>query len=108
MGVSIKDMMHERAWIKNDIFSVEVKVMVETRNRCHTKSMFTQLCHKYDKIRLINGKFISAKDLQEEGESGGGIDFLDDLFAMPLTSAKDHYVKVIPHETSGDKNLPIN
>ena len=24
MGVSIKDMMHERAWIKNDIFSVEV------------------------------------------------------------------------------------
>ena len=22
-GVSIKDMMHERAWIKNDIFSVE-------------------------------------------------------------------------------------
>ncbi len=23
-GVSIKDMVHERAWIKNDIFSVEV------------------------------------------------------------------------------------
>ena len=24
LGVSVKDMMHERAWIKNDIFSVEV------------------------------------------------------------------------------------
>ena len=25
IGVSIKDMMHERAWIKSDIFSVEVQ-----------------------------------------------------------------------------------
>lgn len=25
LGVSIKDMLHERAWIKNDIFSVEVR-----------------------------------------------------------------------------------
>ncbi len=24
-GVSIKDMVHERAWVKNDIFSVEVR-----------------------------------------------------------------------------------
>ena len=71
--------------------------MVETRNRCHTKSMFSQLCHKYDLIRLINGKFISEKDLQG---GGGGMDLLDDLFAMPLTEAKDHYVKVIPHETA--------
>ena len=29
MGVSIKDMMHERAWIKNDIFSVEVSRVCE-------------------------------------------------------------------------------
>ena len=27
LGVSIKDMMHERAWIKNDIFSVEVYLL---------------------------------------------------------------------------------
>ena len=27
VGVSIKDMMHERAWIKNDIFCVEVNMV---------------------------------------------------------------------------------
>ena len=25
VGVSVKDIVHERAWIKNDIFSVEVR-----------------------------------------------------------------------------------
>ena len=30
LGVSIKDMMHERAWIKNDIFSVEVQFILTT------------------------------------------------------------------------------
>lgn len=25
LGVSIKDMVHERAWIRSDIFSVEVR-----------------------------------------------------------------------------------
>ncbi len=28
-GVSIKDMVHERAWVKNDIFSVEVRMLTE-------------------------------------------------------------------------------
>jgi threonine dehydratase len=29
LGVSIKDLMHERAWIKSDIFSVQVQVTDE-------------------------------------------------------------------------------
>ncbi|XP_059090398.1 L-threonine ammonia-lyase-like isoform X1 [Tigriopus californicus] len=47
-GVSIKDMVHERAWIKNDIFSVEVKVLAETRNHRHTSQMVRILREKYD------------------------------------------------------------
>merc|ERR1711936_953111 len=38
LGVSIKDMMHERAWIKNDIFSVEVMCVVETKDAEHDGS----------------------------------------------------------------------
>ena len=34
LGVSIKDMMHERAWIKNDIFSVEVKRVLRCGSHC--------------------------------------------------------------------------
>ena len=29
VGVSIKDIVHERAWLKNDIFSVEVLTILE-------------------------------------------------------------------------------
>ena len=29
VGVSIKDIVHERAWLKNDIFSVEVLNILE-------------------------------------------------------------------------------
>lgn len=63
IGVSIKDMVHERAWIRNDIFSVEVKVLVETRNRRHTGEMFHQLRQQYSRIRLAAGVY---DDLYEE------------------------------------------
>lgn len=39
-GVSIKDMVHERAWIKNDIFSVEVR----NEANCHNHA-FVHYCH---------------------------------------------------------------
>ena len=32
-GASIKDMFHERAWLRTDIFCVRVKVVVEVRAR---------------------------------------------------------------------------
>lgn len=32
LGVSIKDMMHERAWIKSDIFSVQVIIFINLRS----------------------------------------------------------------------------
>ena len=40
-GASVKDMMHERAWIKNDIFSVEVnprnKLLFHRKSECGRK-----------------------------------------------------------------------
>jgi threonine dehydratase len=36
-GVSIKDMVHERAWIKNDIFSVEVSMKSSFSSKYHRK-----------------------------------------------------------------------
>lgn len=43
MGVSIKDMMHERAWIKNDIFCVEVSRLDVLPFLCFVLSSFV-LC----------------------------------------------------------------
>ncbi|XP_037777571.1 L-threonine ammonia-lyase-like isoform X2 [Penaeus monodon] len=54
LGVSIKDMLHERAWIKNDIFSVEVKVMAETRDYEHYLELRAALCSRYQRVRFAN------------------------------------------------------
>lgn len=46
VGVSIKDIMHERAWIR-DIYSVEVKVVCETRDWEHSKELRQVLKRTY-------------------------------------------------------------
>merc|ERR1712045_985368 len=43
VGVTIKDIQQERAWIKNDIFSVEDIVVVETIDAAHAGRMITEL-----------------------------------------------------------------
>ncbi|XP_032668987.1 L-threonine ammonia-lyase-like [Odontomachus brunneus] len=50
IGVSIKDIMHERAWIMSDIFSVDVKVVCETRNREHAEQLKNLLHQNYYKV----------------------------------------------------------
>ncbi|XP_031825326.1 L-threonine ammonia-lyase isoform X2 [Nomia melanderi] len=50
VGVSIKDVMHERAWIMSDIFSVEVKVVCETRDKEHADQLRNMLHQKYRKV----------------------------------------------------------
>ncbi|XP_043237526.1 L-threonine dehydratase catabolic TdcB-like [Amphibalanus amphitrite] len=52
LGVSIKDIMHERAWIRNDIYSVEVKVVAETINAAETYRLRDALCTAYEFVRF--------------------------------------------------------
>ncbi|XP_071550574.1 uncharacterized protein [Panulirus ornatus] len=52
LGVSIKDMVHERAWIRSDIFSVEVKVMAETKDYDHFLELKSALEMRYEKVRF--------------------------------------------------------
>ncbi|XP_045159723.2 L-threonine ammonia-lyase-like [Mercenaria mercenaria] len=47
LGVSIKDIFHERAWIKSDIFSVQVKVVCETRDAEHSDELHQAIKAKY-------------------------------------------------------------
>ncbi|CAG9838344.1 unnamed protein product [Diabrotica balteata] len=54
VGVSIKDIMHERAWVASDIFSVEVKVVCETRDYNHTIELRDRLNSKYKKVVFDN------------------------------------------------------
>lgn len=52
IGVSIKDIMHERAWVKTDVFSVDVKVVCETRDQEHVQQLITMLKETYANVKL--------------------------------------------------------
>ncbi|BES90687.1 Threonine dehydratase [Nesidiocoris tenuis] len=49
-GVSIKDIMHERAWITSDVFSVQVTVVCETMDKEHTNQLKKVLTESYKSV----------------------------------------------------------
>lgn len=51
LGVSIKDIMHERAWLR-DIYTVEVKVVCETRDWEHSLELKNELKKYYSKVQF--------------------------------------------------------
>ncbi|KAI8115310.1 hypothetical protein FF38_09000 [Lucilia cuprina] len=51
LGVSIKDIMHERAWLK-DIYTVEVKVICETLDWTHSMELKNKLKEIYSKVQF--------------------------------------------------------
>jgi len=50
IGVSMKDIIHERAWLKRDVFSVQVKVVAETRDREHAVLLEKLLRERYEQV----------------------------------------------------------
>uniref|UniRef100_A0A0N5BTB3 L-serine deaminase n=1 Tax=Strongyloides papillosus TaxID=174720 RepID=A0A0N5BTB3_STREA len=49
-GAGIKEIFHERAWLKKDIFCVRVKFIVETRNQSHVDELEKKLKEHYDDV----------------------------------------------------------
>lgn len=49
-GASIKDIFHERAWLKSEVFHVQVKVVVETRDAEHSAEIEKRLREKYSRV----------------------------------------------------------
>ncbi|CAI4232682.1 unnamed protein product [Auanema sp. JU1783] len=52
LGASIKDIFHERAWLSTDVFSVKVKVVIETRDKDHVKEIEAFLKEKYTGVYI--------------------------------------------------------
>lgn len=73
VGVGIKDVVHERAWLKSDIFSVQVTCVVETRNATHAQQLESMLRDKYERV-VFPKTWIDVDDtsfgLQLNGTSG--------------------------------------
>lgn len=50
LGVSIHDIFHERAWLKNDVFATQVKCVVETRDESHAQELHQVLRDNYEHL----------------------------------------------------------
>jgi len=61
VGVSIKDIVHERAWVKTSTFAVGVRILAETRNRRHSRELFKLLRENYDDVQVL-GFYDSPED----------------------------------------------
>lgn len=58
---SIKDILHERAWLLEDVFAVRVRCMVELRDREHKEEVKKSLQENYTNVEFI-GKNNLASD----------------------------------------------
>ena len=63
LGVTIKDIQQERAWLKNDIFSVSDTVVVETRDSEHAQEMVAELKKNFENL-CVTGLNLTGKHSQ--------------------------------------------
>jgi len=61
VGVSIKDIVHERAWVRHNAFAVGVRILAETRNRKHSRELFKILRETYEDV-TVHGFYESPQD----------------------------------------------
>ncbi|GFN77273.1 L-threonine ammonia-lyase-like [Plakobranchus ocellatus] len=55
-GVSIKDILHERAWLQTDVFSVMVRCVVETRDMEHARQLEREMRKHYGHVEFCLDK----------------------------------------------------
>ncbi|XP_026742986.1 uncharacterized protein LOC113506710 [Trichoplusia ni] len=64
VGVTMRDCVPERAWIRGDVFSCQLKVIVETKGWDHTKTLVEQIKKHY--------KDYFFQDINEHVDSNSG------------------------------------
>ncbi|CAF2579419.1 unnamed protein product [Rotaria sp. Silwood2] len=51
-GASVKDIYHERAWLKSDMFSVQIQVVLEVRDSEHAEEVKKIISENYDDVKF--------------------------------------------------------
>merc|ERR1712015_12400 len=77
VGVSIKDIVHERAWVRTDAFAVGVKILAETRNRKHSRELFKMLRETYDDVQ-VTGFYDSPEDYVSGNLQGESFEYVEE------------------------------
>lgn len=54
VGVTVKDIVHERAWVRQNTFSAGVRILAETRNRKHSRELFKLLKENLRRLQFMD------------------------------------------------------
>ncbi|CAF3664411.1 unnamed protein product [Rotaria socialis] len=55
-GASVKDIYHERAWLKSDMFSVQIQVVLEVRDSEHADEVTKIISENYEDVKFYQGQ----------------------------------------------------
>merc|ERR1711953_125151 len=109
LGVSIKDITQERAWIKNDIFSVEDVVVVETKDSEHANQMFTELEKRYDNVHFFGDEVARQQEelaFEFYDKDGDGYITKAEIGKLSKSLTKEQIEKVFPRfDADGDGRI---
>jgi len=113
VGVSIKDIVHERAWVRANAFAVGVRILAETRNRKHSKELFKLMREAYGEVEIL-GYYDSPEDyvagnlhstkfeaVEEESPFDGGMNIQYNVDRRPTLMADDMDVSAFMSPDTG-------
>ena len=101
VGVSIKDIVHERAWVRTDAFAVGVRILAETRNRKHSRELFKMLRETYEEV-TITGFYDSPEDYVSGNLQGESFDSVEEETPFEGDMNKQYNADIIKDEDSHD------
>jgi len=100
VGVSIKDIVHERAWVRTNTFAVGVRILAETRNRKHSKELFKLLRETYDEVQIA-GFYESPEDYVAGNLQSAKFESVEDETPFEEGNMNIQYNQDIDHEEIG-------
>merc|ERR1712227_408860 len=101
VGVAVKDIVHERAWVKTNAFAVEVKILAETRNRKHSRELFKILRENYDDVQVL-GFYDSPEDYVAGNLQSEAFDNVEEETPFEGDMNKQYNADIIAEEESED------
>ena len=102
VGVSIKDIVHERAWVRTDAFAVGVRILAETRNRKHSRELFKMLRETYEEV-TVTGFYDSPEDYVSGNLQGESFEYVEEETPFEGDMNKQYNADIVDDEDSLDE-----
>merc|ERR1711962_194154 len=105
VGASVKDIVHERAWVRTATFSVGVRILAETRNRKHSRELLKLIRDNYEDVQVI-GYYDSPEDYVAGNLKSSKFDEVDE--ENPFEGNMNIQYNVDRRQTQGDEESKVD